>query len=165
MEISNKILKDIEARLKKGGDNYVSPLSQFRFSQELFEEFDEDVDADIVEQERSTRETLAGMLESEDMSPQQKAMLTRYKNKIALISENEARIASMTEELNALVKNGKGKKKQIKKQKTEYQLRFFAADFLAVALVARFAALRLVDFAGTDVDPKGNNAIFIILKH
>ena len=43
------------------------------------------------------------------MSSAQKAMLTRYKNKIALISENEARIASMTEELNALVKDGKGK--------------------------------------------------------
>lgn len=29
---SKKILQDIEARLKKGGDNYVSPLSQFRYS-------------------------------------------------------------------------------------------------------------------------------------
>lgn len=68
-----------------------------------------DAESDIVEQERSTREMLANMLESEDMSPAQKAMLTRYKNKIALISENEARIDSMTQELNALVKDGKGK--------------------------------------------------------
>lgn len=80
-----------------------------RASQDLFEEFDEDVDAEVVEQERSTREMLANMLESEDMSPSQKGMLTQYKNKIAQISENEARIASMTEELNALVKDGKGK--------------------------------------------------------
>ena len=79
-----------------------------RFSQDLFEEFDEDVDAEVVEQERSTREMLANMLESKDMSPSQKGMLTKYKNKLSEIEANEAEISKMTDQLDELKKSGKG---------------------------------------------------------
>ena len=80
-------------------------------SQDLFEDMNEgdvETDTEAVERELTPREQLAAMLESDDMSPAQKGMLTKYKNKLSKIEANEAEIASLNEELDTLKKNGKG---------------------------------------------------------
>jgi hypothetical protein len=65
-------------------------------------------DTTTEEQELSDRERLAAMLESEDMSPSQKGLLTKYKNKLSEIEANESEITRLTEELDALKNQGKG---------------------------------------------------------
>ena len=95
-------------QIKSATDNigtFDKDNADIRFSQEIFEDLDEEVE---VAQELSDRERLAAMFESEDMSPSQKGMLTKYKNKLSEIEANEAKIAEMTEELDALKKKGKG---------------------------------------------------------
>lgn len=57
--------------------------------------------------ERSNREILANLLETEDMSPSEKGFLTKYKNKIAQIEAKEAEISEMESELKELRKAGK----------------------------------------------------------
>ena len=95
-------------------DGNVIPLSQrfintktdIRFSRDL--DFVDFLNENINERERSNREVLANLLESEDMSPSEKGFLTKYKNKIAQIEANEAEIAAMARELAELRKAGKG---------------------------------------------------------
>ena len=65
-------------------------------------------DTTTEEQDLSDRERLAAMLESDDMSPSQKGLLTKYKNKLSEIEANEAEITRLTEELDALKNQGKG---------------------------------------------------------
>lgn len=79
--------------------------SSGKSSQDL--DFVDFLNENIEERERSNREILANLLETEDMSPSEKGFLTKYKNKIAQIEANEAEISSMEAELKELRKAGK----------------------------------------------------------
>lgn len=74
-------------------------------SQDL--DFVDFLNENLEERERSNREILANLLETEDMSPSEKGFLTKYKNKIAQIEANEAEISEMESELKELRKAGK----------------------------------------------------------
>jgi hypothetical protein len=92
-------------------ERFNSENADIRFSQDLFEDMNEgdvETDTEAVERELSPREQLAAMLESDDMSPAQKGMLTKYKNKLSQIEANEAEIARMNAQLDELKRNGKG---------------------------------------------------------
>ena len=74
-------------------------------SQDL--DFVDFLNENLEEREKSNREILANLLETEDMSPSEKGFLTKYKNKIAQIEANEAEIAAMESELKELAQGNK----------------------------------------------------------
>ena len=74
-------------------------------SQDL--DFVDFLNENLEERERSNREILANLLETEEMSPSEKGFLTKYKNKIAQIEANEAEISEMESELKELRRSGK----------------------------------------------------------
>lgn len=74
------------------------------FSRDL--DFVDFLNENAEEREFSNREILANLLETENMTPSEKAMLTRYRNKIAQIEANESEIDKMQSELKKLRKAG-----------------------------------------------------------
>ena len=87
------------------GETVTESLNSGKASRDL--DFVDFLNENINERERSNREILANLLETEEMSPSEKGFLTKYKNKIAQIEANEAEIASMESELKELRKAGK----------------------------------------------------------
>ena len=94
-----------ESESNRVGDHQEGEHNTGHFSREL--DFVDFLNENAEERERSNREILANLLESEDMSPSEKGFLTKYKNKIAQIEANEAEIAAMESELKELRRSGK----------------------------------------------------------
>ena len=87
------------------GETVTESLNNGKASRDL--DFVDFLNENINERERSNREILANLLETEEMSPSEKGFLTKYKNKIAQIEANEAEIAAMESELKELRRSGK----------------------------------------------------------